>query len=330
MDDLVCCDASEQAMRLLRPGFEGQIDMDVNLRSISRWRVGGSARYVVQPSCHADIIRFIETMNRFDLPYLVIGATSNLLFSDDGVAVPVLKIDERYSDIRFSESQVVCQSGAWVPGFARKTASRGLSGLEHIIGIPGTLGGLVCMNGGSQRKGIGSHIVKVKSVSSTGATKIYSHSQCQFAYRHSVFLDNKDVISEVTLELGRAESKAIKNEMLQILRSRSKKFPRKLPNCGSVFVSDPAMYEAYGPPGEVIERCGLKGTVEGDAQISPLHGNFIVNRGNARATDILKLVHLARSRVEAETGYGMRAEALYVEPTGEMLPAHIKAYALFS
>lgn len=329
MEDLACCDASEHAVRTLSSRFKGQIDTDVSLKSISRWRVGGNASYILQPSCHADIVCFMELMNQLQLPYLVIGATSNLLFSDQGVAVPVLKIDGRYSDIEFNGETVTCQSGAWVPGFARQTASQGLTGLEHIIGIPGTLGGLVCMNGGSQRKGIGDHIISVKSVSSTGATKTYSNAQCQFAYRHSVFLENREVISEVSLELKRAGSKTIKREMLQILRSRSKKFPRKLPNCGSVFVSDPSMYQAYGPPGQVIEQCGLKGAVQGGAQISPLHGNFIVNRGGACATDILKLICLAQSRVQAETGYAMRAEALYVEPTGAMVPAHVKANALF-
>lgn len=329
MEDLACRATIDNAISALRSRFEQKVETDIDLRSISRWRVGGKARCLFQPSCHADIVCFIELMNQLDMPYLVIGATSNLLFSDQGLAVPVLKIDARYSGVEFDGNRVTCQSGAWVPGFARKTASRGLSGLEHIIGIPGTLGGLVCMNGGSQRKGIGEHIVSVTTVSRSGTTKTYTNDQCQFSYRDSVFLENREVISEVCLELTPADSKIIKREMLQILKNRSKKFPRKLPNCGSVFVSDPSMYAAYGPPGLVIEQCGLKGTVQGGAQISPLHGNFIVNRGSASASDILKLIYLARSRVEAETGYAMKAEALYVEPNGAMVPAHVKANALF-
>lgn len=320
----------DEAAAALRPLFRGYIDHHVDLRTLSRWRVGGSADCVFRPASHDDITAFVEYMHATQTAYVVIGSTSNLLFSEQGIKVPVLRIDEGYSQTQFIGSSVICQSGVWVPGFARATATHGLAGLAHIVGIPGTLGGLVCMNGGSQRKGIGEHVVRVKSVTATGQSRTYTQEQCQFSYRHSVFLENKEVISEVQLDLLPGCAREIKREMLQILRSRSKKFPRKLPNCGSVFVSDPAMYADYGPPGAVIERCGLKGTVQGGAQISPLHANFIVNRGDATARDILSLIFLARSRVQSETGYAMKAEALYVEPDGSMVPAHIKASEVFA
>lgn len=330
MQTLVRRHSLDDVTAALRPAFAGHIDTDVSLSSLSRWRVGGTAKCIFRPASHADIATFVKYMHATQTPYGVIGSTTNLLFSEQGIQVPLLRIDDTYARVQFAGDTAICQSGVWVPGFARATATRGLAGLAHIVGIPGTLGGLVCMNGGSQRKGVGEHIVSVKSVTATGESRTYSQAQCNFSYRHSVFLDNKEVISEVTLQLEPGEPKAIKREMLQILRSRSKKFPRKLPNCGSVFVSDPSMYADYGPPGAVIERCGLKGTVQGGAQISPLHANFIVNRGGATAEDILSLIYLARSRVQEETGYGMKAEALYVEPDGSMVPAHIKANAVFA
>src|SRR5690606_33120726 len=138
---------------------------------------------------------------------------------------------------------------------------------------PGTLGGLVYMNGGSQRKGIGDHVVEVNTVTRAGERKSYTREQCLFQYRASVFQRVDEIITGARFEFEYGDPQSIRRELLTILRSRRAKFPQKQPNCGSVFVSNPAMYADYGPPGKVIEACGLKGVVQGHAQISPLHAN---------------------------------------------------------
>jgi len=106
------------------------------------------------------------------------------------------------------------------------------------------------------------------------------------------------------------------------LRGRRKKFPMKLPNCGSVFVSNPDMYSLFGPPGKVIEDCGLKGLTKGGAQVSSEHANFIVNKGDAKALDILYLINYINYKVIARTGYRMVAEAIFVSKNGELSHAH--------
>ena len=186
------------------------------------------------------------------------------------------------------------------------------------------------MNGGSQRKGIGDHIKTVRTLTADGREKLYSRDDCQFRYRASIFQRINEIITEATFEFKKGDPRTIRRELLGILRSRKNKFPQKLPNCGSVFVSDPSMYDQYGPPGKVIEACGLKGTKQGGAQISPLHANFIVNNGSATAYDILHLINLIRTRVHQSTGYQMQSEAIYVGPTGKLEPAHEKAARLFA
>jgi UDP-N-acetylmuramate dehydrogenase len=117
--------------------------------------------------------------------------------------------------------------------------------------------------------------------------------------------------------------------MRKTLSSRRKKFPRKFPNCGSVFVSNPKMYDLVGPPGFAIEKVGLKGLKKGNAQISELHANFIVNLGGASSNDVLYLIFQARKKVNESTNFWMDCEARYISPNGEICKAHEKAHALF-
>ena len=290
---------------------------DVSLAAISSWRVGGRAKALLQPNSVEEIIAIREFLTGHDLPFLVIGNTTNLLFTDVNIDAVLVQISSGFSTTRQDGNTIVAQAGVWVPKLARFALQAGLRGIEHTCGIPGTLGGLVVMNGGSQRKGIGDNIAYVKAVDASGNIKTYKKEQCEFGYRSSIFQRLDEIIIEVGLQLEPSlNRKAMHAEILSILRSRSKKFPRKTPNCGSVFVSNPAMYKQYGPPGMVIESCGLKGISKGRAQVCPRHANFIVNNGGATAADILSLINLIRDEVFEKTGYMMQVEAKYVDSNG--------------
>lgn len=295
------------------------VQTDISLSKISNWRVGGRARVLVQPKTLAQIIQLQTFLEQKDIANLVIGNTTNLLFTDSEMAAVFIQIGSGFSDIKNDGVNIVAQAGIWVPKLARYAMQAGLTGIEHTCGIPGTLGGLVVMNGGSQRKGIGDHVSYVKTVTKQGGLKSYSKDECQFSYRSSIFQRLEETIVEVGLELKHSTCKQrIRKEMLGILRARSKKFPRKLPNCGSVFVSNPAMYKEYGPPGKVIEDCGLKGMIKGGAQISSDHANFIVNNGGASSEDILYLINCIRYKVFEETGCLMKVEAKFVNYNGKV------------
>lgn len=302
------------------------VHVDRLLSDCSRWRIGGIADCMVEPSSVEELISVLKLVRDNGIPYIVVGAASNLLFSDSGVRALVIHLGGELAQIYIDGQKVRAECGVWVPGFSRVLANQGLEGMEHMAGIPGTLGGLIYMNGGSQRKGVGDHIVSVRSVSPTGEIVTFTREECCFAYRESIFQRNQHIILDAQFEYERAMDKRdVKRTMLSILRDRRRKFPQKLPNCGSVFVSNPAMYADYGPPGAVIERCGLKGFARNQAQISPMHANFIVNNGGASANDVLYLIYLIRETVRKETGYLMPAEVRYVTPSGEIIPAHEKA-----
>ncbi len=298
----------------------GATTLDLPLSKISRWRIGGTADLVVSPRNLDELRRVRRWIHDRGLPSVIIGATSNLLFADEGLRAICLRIGPEFAGVRFDGGRIVAGPGVWVPGLARRCQQAGLTGVEHICGIPGTLGGLVCMNGGSQRKGIGDVVVSVSSVDAQGELRVRDRVGCGFAYRRSVFQENGEVVAEVVLELPPATDPLARHrEMLSILRDRRRKFPQKQPNCGSVFVSNPAMYADYGPPGAIIEKLGFKGQREGAALVSPRHANFIVNEGDAAARDVIRLIRRIKTAVHRDTGYSMEIEARYVTPEGAVI-----------
>lgn len=298
----------------------GGVMTDVDLATLSWWRIGGVADLVLRPSSTRQIAALLRWFATKGVRPVVIGQTTNLLFDNAGLRVPCIQIGARMSDVTLSGRDVKAQAGTWVPGLARKLMQGGLSGLEHICGIPGTLGGLVCMNGGSQRMSISSHVVVVESVTPDGKIITRTSAQCGFAYRTSIFQTNAEVITAAHLHLDIGPRAEIRTEMRTILAGRRQKFPRKEPNCGSVFKSNPAMYAEIGPPGAVIERVGFKGCREGGAVVSPMHANFIVNTGNATSRDVLTLISKIIDAVRNATGFSMEPEVRYVSVDGSIQP----------
>lgn len=300
----------------------GHVVRDADLRLYGRWRTGGRAKLVVEPTTAQGVLDTLAYLSATDIPRLVIGDGSNILFDDRGFNGALVRIGPQLSSMRFNGPDVTAEAGVWVPRFVRLLGQRALKGLEHAIGIPGTLGGLVMMNGGSRRQGVGANLITVRGCDMTGAPFERSQADCCFRYRGSTLQDDGLIILEADFRFEAVERAPLRRDMINVMTERRRKFPKKLPNCGSVFLSDPKMYEVVGPPGAAIERAGLKGRRIGGAQSSPLHANFIVNLGDARSDDILSLIHLIRTTVHDQTGFWMDAEVRHISPDGRVRPAH--------
>jgi UDP-N-acetylmuramate dehydrogenase len=300
----------------------GGVRCDVGLRVHSGWRCGGRAAIIVSPQDKECVSRLLAYFHRHGIPWAVIGGGANLFFDDAGVDVPLIHIGPELGGIRIKGDLLNADAGAWTPAVALRAMRAGLGGVEHIVGIPGAFGGLVLMNGGSLRQGVGDRIAAVEVAAGDGRRLALSPRACSFAYRRSALQASGDIVLGATLRLPRRDRASIRREMLDILRSRRRRFPRDLPNCGSVFVSDPALYASFGSPGEVIERIGMKGAREGDAMVSSKHANFIVNAGNAQSADILRLIKRVRDAVAEHTGHRMRCEVRFMRLDGEVREAH--------
>jgi len=280
------------------------------------WRIGGPADFLVEPESWEQVAAVLDRARREGIPAVVIGKGSNLLFDDAGFRGVAIKIGRSLASLSIEGSTVRAGSGISASRLARAVGLAGLSGLEHIVGIPGTLGGLVLMNGGSLRKGIGDSIVEVKTLDRQGEVRTYAHHECDFAYRHSRFQGSGEIVTEVTMGLTSGDRDSILRTMLAILRERRAKLPLTWPNCGSVFKNDPHIYRTFGPPGKIVEDLGFKGTAVGDAVVSDKHANFIINRGDAKARDVTELIGLIRQRAAERLGIDLECEVQFVESTG--------------
>jgi len=305
---------------------KSEISFEFPLNKISYWKIGGKATIFIEPETLDKIVKVKSILSNYkNIPQIIIGNTSNLLFDDEGFNGVVIKIGEKINKVQVIGKKIEAEAGAWIPNIAKIASKHCLTGLEHTAGIPSFLGGLIYMNGGSQRKSISDSIHEVTYLNELNEVIVSDLKDLDFNYRQSPFQNKNWVILKATLILQLGDKNKIRSEMLNILSSRRKKFPRKLPSCGSVFESNPIMYEKIGAPGFIIEKLGLKGKTKGDAQISPIHANFIVNNGKANSRDILYLIKLARDTVYKNTGYLMESEARHVLPNGEIIKAHISA-----
>lgn len=319
----------EELASLLAKELPGQVRQGVSLASVSRWRIGGPAEIYIEPRSAEAAARVMAIMSTRETPIFIMGDASNTLFDDQGFHGVVMRVGRNLSSLQVDDNRARAQAGIWVPRFALAVSRAGLGGVEHTIGIPGTLGGLVVMNGGSQRKGIGLNVKEVLCADDSGELFRLDQNQCGFSYRTSSLQGRRIVVLEAVLEFDRKARSDSRREMLAIMRERRRKFPQKLPNCGSTFLSDPAMYRQIGPPGQAIEEAGLKGMRRGGAVVSKLHANFIVNEGGASSEDILWLIAKIRQEVFARTGYSMDCEVRHLDTCGRLQPAHLSAAARF-
>ena len=301
----------------------GRIASDEPLSAHSSWKIGGRADILVQPSTVEQAVTLLKFVRDEGVPLVVIGMGTNLLFADEGFRGVIMKLGRLFSGFWIDGVSVRAQAGLWVPRLVKNLASAGLSGLEHAAGIPGSVGGLVTMNGGSLRRSVGENITTVTAVSREGRMRVFTAEECGFSYRRSVFQDSDErwIVLEASMKLARGERGEVRAEALRIMEERRRKFPLRLPNCGSVFTNDPKVYELAGPPGKIVEETGLKGLSVGGAQVSHHHANFIVNTGGATAEDVLSLIGEVRRRVHGRIGAWLDCEVRYVRPDGAVAPA---------
>ena len=323
MTSLFFLDTYQKQLEQLATAVNGNCVFDAPLAEHTSWKIGGPADLLVEPVTVNQVATVVSFARLHEIPLLVIGQGTNLLFDDAGLRGIVLKLGHKLSRIDIKGNRITAEAGAWVPGLARKAMQAGLTGLEHTIGIPGTLGGLVLMNGGSQRKGIGENVRRVWIVDQQGQQLELSREDCFFSYRQSALQGSGVVVVKAELECDRQEPQLIRQLMLEDLRERRRKFPRKQPNCGSVFLSTSEMHASVGPPGKVIEEAGLKGTRIGNAEVSHQHANFIVNLNDATSKDVLNLIAHIRQVVNQRIGFDLCCEVRYVNPVGEIMPAHL-------
>ena len=274
------------------PSIQGRIQADAVLAPLTWFRVGGPAELLVRPASIADLAKFLADLP-LDLPLVTIGAASNLIVRDGGIAGIVIRLARGFGDIAIDGSGVVAGAASLDAVVAEHAAQAGLAGLEFLSGIPGAIGGAVVMNAGAYGGDVANCLDWAEILTRQGETVRLNAADIGFSYRHSG-LPAGCVVIRARFQARLGDPAAIGARMAEIRASREATQPVRARTGGSTFRNPPG-----GRAWELIDAAGCRGLTRGGAQISEKHCNFLLNTGNATAADLEGLGEEVRRRVQA-------------------------------
>lgn len=273
------------------------------LSAYTTFRIGGPAELILFPQDEETLQKLLVFCKGTDtLPFLL-GKGSNLLIADSGLEGVTICTERMQKHELLSPDEVFCEAGLSLSKLCLFAQANGLSGLEFAYGIPGSVGGAVFMNAGAYGGEMCDVLSTVTSVDMDGRLHVHTVDDLQLGYRTSVFHENGETILSAVVRLTPGDADEIRAKMDDILQRRKDKQPLNLPSAGSAFKRPEGYYA-----GALIEQCGLKGYSIGGAQVSEKHAGFIVNRGGASASDVLRLIEYIQQTVLRETGVSLEPE----------------------
>ncbi|MDD4319920.1 MAG: UDP-N-acetylmuramate dehydrogenase [Acidaminococcaceae bacterium] len=277
----------------LHENMPGRYYLQEPMKNHTSFHIGGPADLLVMPKDVEELRQLLLCISLEKLPLTILGNGSNILVKDNGVRGVVIKLGNALRKVECNGNFIVADAGVSLAAVANKAASFNLTGLEFAVGIPGSLGGAVFMNAGAY-DGEMKNVVKSVTVMyiKDGSSKVIKGKNLDFGYRHSAIQAMDCVITEINMKLVSGKPEAIKQKMADFTDSRVTKQPLDLPNAGSMFKRPHGYYA-----GTLIEEAGLKGYTVGGAQVSEKHAGFVVNIGNATASDVLQLMKDVQDRV---------------------------------
>ncbi len=294
-----------------KKNFPG-LQFNILLKKYTTFKIGGPAKYFFQAKSKEELIKAIKFSQSVKLPFFILGGGSNVLVSDKGYDGLIIKIQMTKSKCQIKSKiqspEIYAGAGVKLGDLVKLAVKNNLTGLEWLAGIPGTVGGAVYGNAGAFGETI-SDIVEKVEVLDTCQLKIknYKLTNCQFNYRNSIFKKKKSLlILSCLFRLKRGNKEEIKKKIKYFLDYRKKNHPLNFPSAGSIF-KNPGK-----PARELIEKCGLKGKRIGRVEISTKHANFIVNLGEGRAEDVLRLIDLVKKKVKKRFGVGLQEEIKFL------------------
>ena len=273
------------------------------MKNHTTFRIGGPADALALPKTPEEVAEVVRFCHEHAQPYYVLGNGSNLLVSDEGYRGLVLQLYRNFNDIQVNGETITVQSGAMLAAVARTAYQTGLTGLEFASGIPGTIGGAVVMNAGAYGGEMKNVLKEVTVLTKEGEVLVIPAKALELGYRTSVIPKNGWIVLGAVLRLKKGDQEQILARREELKEQRITKQPLDLPSAGSTF-KRPEGYFA----GKLIMDAGLRGFTVGGAQVSEKHCGFVVNRGNATAADVWKLICEVKRRVKEMTGVELEPE----------------------
>lgn len=282
--------------------LKSQIKENEPLREYLYTKMGGKADYLVLPNRYEQVAETVKFAKQNNIPFTVLGNGSNLIIRDGGIRGIVMLLTE-LNQITCENNEIVAQCGATIIDVSRRALQESLTGLEFACGIPGTVGGAVYMNAGAYGGEIKDVLDHVIVVDENGELQKVEAKDLDLSYRTSNIPEKGYIVLEATFKLQEGEQEQIKAKMDDLTFQRESKQPLEYPSCGSVFKRPPGYYA-----GKLIQDSNLQGVSIGDAEVSKKHAGFIINKGNATASDYIALIEHVQKTVKENFGVELERE----------------------
>ncbi|MBE7025521.1 MAG: UDP-N-acetylmuramate dehydrogenase [Ruminococcaceae bacterium] len=274
-----------------------------NMQKYTSFKIGGCADLLAQPQTKEQLLAVLRLCR--EIPHAVIGNGTNLLVGDGGYRGVLIRIGNAFSGIRVDGSRIYAQAGATLGAVARAALEAGLSGMEPLSGIPGTVGGAVLMNAGAYGGEMADVIEETACIRpDLTSDTVLEHG---FSYRHSTYQENGCIVTDAVFSLTEGDREEIRSAMDTLSVKRREKQPLTLPSAGSAFKRPAEGYAA-----QMIDEAGLRGFSVGDAAVSEKHAGFVVNLGGATARDVRTLLCLVQEKVQKTHGVLLEPEIRFL------------------
>ena len=267
------------------------------------FKVGGPADFLVKPKTEEELRNVVEFAKKENVPFIVIGNGSNLLVKDGGIRGIVIELSDNFNNYEIDGNIIKAQSGALLAIIGRNAMKNSLTGFEFAAGIPGTLGGALAMNAGAYGGEMKQVVKTVRLMDRDGNIFELSNEEMKFEYRRSLLTTKDYIVLSAVIELQPGNVEEIKEIMADYSNRRSTKQPLNFPSAGSTFKRPEGHFAA-----KLIDDCGLRGLNLRGAQVSDKHCGFVINSGGATAKDILDLMFIVKSTVNAKFGIMLEEE----------------------
>ncbi len=298
----------KEFIELIKEREIGRVLEEVSLKKYTSYHVGGNARCMVFPKDTKKLVELLKLCNNKHVKYKVLGNGSNTLFSDNEFEGVIIKLDDFNNISMINKYTIRVGAGYSLIRLAQFAVKKGLAGLEWAGGIPGTVGGAIYMNAGAYKSDMGYVVKRVKVLTPNYTVITMTNAELDFHYRSSFFQSHPGYIClEVVIGLKKGDREELINVMKDRQERRVASQPLEYPSAGSVFRNPEGNFA-----GKMIEDLGLKGLTRGGAQVSEKHANFIINIGNATASDIKSLIDLVRDAVKDNYDVELKCEQEFV------------------
>ena len=282
---------------------KNKILIDELMKNHTTFRIGGKADIMLLPETEDEIIEIVKFCYKTKQNFFVLGGGSNLLIPDTGIRDVVIKLSDNYSKFTIDNEIIMAEAGIKLWDLSEKILENNLTGFEFASGIPGTIGGGVYMNAGAYDSEMKNIVKAVRVIDNQGNIREYTNEEMKFGYRTSYAMEQKSIISKVTLKLAKGNHQDIVDKTNDFANRRSEKQPLTEYSAGSTFKRPPGHYA-----GKLIEEAGLKGFSIGEAKVSEKHSGFVINKGNCTYKEMVEFIDEVKNRVYKNSGILLEEE----------------------